>query len=129
MRASLDRERALHARGLVAVDRADELVRARLEVDADRGVATRDDLGLEIHAVALDVDGVRHRGRVAEPDRRLAGLGVELGLIELQPPVGRRGDLHYRTAAAAARRRLRRGGRRRRGLLAVVAAAAGEPSG
>src|SRR4051812_48336762 len=50
VRGSLDGQRALHARDLVAVDRAVDLVLAALELDRDAGVPAGDRLGLLPHS-------------------------------------------------------------------------------
>src|SRR5215217_2946839 len=77
-RSSLDRERALHAAGLVAGDGAVELVLARLEVRRGDGLAALvDSLALLRDVVALDLDRVRVIGRVVHRDRDLAGVRGE----------------------------------------------------
>src|SRR5919109_318111 len=126
LRRSLDGERSLHAGLAVLADGAVVLVGARLEVDGDGGVALGDYVGFLFDAVALDLEGVRHLRRVAEVERHLAGLGGQLGLVELERAVLRRGDLDGLASSSAAGRRLLRRRRRGGGLLVVVSAAAGE---
>jgi hypothetical protein len=68
---------------LVAGDRAVELVLAGLEVDAHGRLAARDGLRLGT-GDAVDLHRVRDLGLVLERDRRLAGLGGHVGLLELE---------------------------------------------
>src|SRR5215208_2418038 len=98
---SADSQRALHAGVLVAVDRAVELVLAGLEVDRHVGGSLGQGLRLLLHAVTLDLDGVRRAGRVVHDDRDLARLGGQLGLVELERPARIGGQLQLARGAPA----------------------------
>src|SRR5919201_3943640 len=91
--ASLDRERALHAGLLVAGDRAEEGVLARLQVDGRRGRAAGDDVGpAEVLAARVgDVDVVAERRVVREVDRDGPWLRCRDGLLLKRELAGRVG--------------------------------------
>ena len=95
--ALLDRERALHAGRLVAVDRAQERVGAGLQVDARSAAPRRRSPSRSPPPRRCPRSRPRAApGRVAEPDRDLAGLGGRIGLIELQRAVRRRRERQLR---------------------------------
>src|SRR5512133_2240130 len=80
---SADDELALHASGLVAVDRAVEGVGALLKRDGHaRGPALVDRLALLVDPMALDGDGVREPGWVGHDEGDLAVLGRERLVVE-----------------------------------------------
>src|SRR4051794_38033172 len=124
-RGSVDGERALHARGLVAGDRAVERVGAGLQVGGGRRrLAVADRLAVDVDAVALDRDRVRELGRVGHLERDLAGLGGEARLVELQRAlVGRQLEGLAAAAGGGARVRARRGTRGAARLLVAAPAA------
>src|SRR5215218_2337947 len=125
---SLDRERAGHAAGLVAVHRAVVLVLPGLQVHGHlRRLALADRVGLLLDPLALDLDSVREGGRVVEDDRGLPGLGGERALVELQRAAGVGTQLQRlcRAAATAAVASAVVTALRFRGLVAARAAAVG----
>ena len=85
---SLDRERALHALGAVVADRAVERRRSR---PSGRRSPTSCELVTVSEASSTPLPSISTacgvRRRVVEVDRDRAGLGVQLGLVELQRAV------------------------------------------
>src|SRR5215203_4159890 len=85
------------------VDRAVERVLAGLQLGRRRRLpALLDGLAVLVDAAALDAHRVRDRRRVVHHDRDLAGLGLELVLVELEHAARVSGDLELLAAAAGA---------------------------
>src|SRR3954453_532510 len=128
--ALADVQLAVHAGGLVAVDRAVERVLARLQVERDGGLAALSD-GLALAAgAALDGDVVLQGRGIGHRDRDLARLRGERFLVELQLlRVGRERELRAAAASTGRGAGRRRGGVRRAVVIRAATACEREQGG